>query len=81
MGSKVGGGDFAYSEGMICVEFEGYRALGGSEYCLQLEARILANHGGVKDDVGSHCGTHGPFLDLVVLVHLPIYSLESDQLR
>ena len=56
---------------MVCVEFEGYGALGGNEYGLQLEARSLANHGGVKDDVSSHCGMNGPFLDcIVVLVHL-----------
>ena len=65
---------------MICVEFEGYRALEGSEYCVQSEARSSANHGGVKDDVGSHCGTKARFLEfIVVLVHLPICSLESDR--
>lgn len=60
-----------YPGGMICVEFEGYGALGGNEYGLLIEVRSLANHGGVKDDVGSHCGTNGPLLDcIVVLGHL-----------
>ena len=69
-GSGVDGKKFAYSGGMVRVEFEGYGALGGNEQGLQLEARSLANHGGVKDDVGRHRGTNDPFLDWFVLVHV-----------
>ena len=70
-GVKVGGKGYTHPGGMICVEFEGYGALGGNEYGLLIEVRSLANHGGVKDDVGSHCDTNGPLLDSTVgLVHL-----------